>query len=370
MKKKECTGCMACYNVCPNGSIKMKRDFDGFDYPYINNSTCIKCGKCMKVCPVLQKKSMEGKRDQKSTAVYVGHSIDDKIRRTSASGGIFPLAAKWCIDKGGVVFGAKYDGVRVVHFQADGMEDIQQCQGSKYVQSYIGKTFYDVKKNLEEGRYVLFTGMPCQIEGLKAYLQRDYSKLYTIDLICHGVGAPGIWERYINTFHDKKQIEHIDFKDKKEGWNKEQFVVKYKNGREYRKFPLDDCYCIGFNKNIFLREACYHCLFKGVERSSDLTIGDAWGVEHYASKFRDNKGCSLVFVHSPKGKELFDEIEKWMKYQSVDAVKAVRYNQRMISSVKENPNRHAFYANLKRYSFWLSMHLMMMREKRDEEKLV
>lgn len=355
MLKFECTGCMACYNSCPNDSIKMKMDFDGCSFPYINKKTCIRCGKCRRVCPVLQKE--EKQQPEQALVTYVGYCTDEKLRRTSSSGAVFPLAAKWCISKGGVVFGAQYDGTRVIHSRAETMEEVRLFKGSKYVQSDIGITYRQAKEALEREKYVLYTGLPCQIEGLKAYLEKEYERLYTIDLICHGIGAPGIWEKYIKVFHRGKKINHIDFKNKDVGWNKEQLVIQYANGREYRRFPLDDYYDYGFNKNIFLRSACYDCKFKGFNRKSDLTIGDAWGVERYAPRFRDDKGCSLVFVHSEKGKEIFKEISKGMKYEAVEGKKAVTYNQRMISSVPKTPKRKEFYENLKKYSFRLSMML-------------
>lgn len=362
MLKRECTGCMACYNSCPNGSIKMKMDFEGLMFPYINKKTCLQCGKCRMACPVLQKEE-EKEQTKQAFVTYVGHCADERIRGASSSGAVFPLAAEWCIDKGGIVFGARYDGIRVIHSQAETMEEVELFKGSKYVQSDIGITYRQAGEALEKGKYVLYTGLPCQIEGLKTYLQKEYKKLYTIDLICHGVGAPGIWGKYIKVFHRGKKIKHIDFKNKDAGWNREQLVIQYANGREYRRFPLDDYYDLGFNKNIFLRSACYDCKFKGFDRKSDLTIGDAWGVEKYAPRFRDNKGCSLVFIHSEKGQEIFKEISKKMKYEAVDGQKAVQYNQRMISSVPDTPDRKEFYENLKKYSFRLSM--MKIKDKKN-----
>ena len=216
---------------------------------------------------------------------------------------------------------------------------------------------------MKDGKYVLFTGLPCQIAGLKAYLGKEYEKLYTIDLICHGVGAPLIWDKYIEVFHHKRSIVDINFKNKEQGWNHEQLVIKYADKKEYRKFPLEDCYTYGFNRNIFLRPSCYECKFKGTNRKSDLTIGDAWGVENYAPRFRDNKGCSIIFVLSEKGREIFANIESGLNYIAVDAKKAIHFNQRMISSVPMNPEREVFYSDLKKYSFRYAMMRMMQRER-------
>ena len=347
---------MACYNACPVKSIKMKKEFDGCYYPRINAKECISCGRCRSVCPIL--KQNEITTENEVSDVYVGYCIDTKTRQTSSSGGMFSLAAEWCIDKGGVVFGAGYQGVKVIHSSGTNFYEIEKFKGSKYVQSDIGTTYRDAERLLCEGRYVLFTGLPCQIEGLKSYLGKEYEMLYTIDLICHGVGAPGIWEKYINVFHADKVITSINFKNKDAGWNHEQFVMQFSDGKEYRKFPLEDYYTYGFNKNVFLRESCYECRFKGTNKNSDLTIGDAWGVERYAPRFRDDKGCSLIFVHSQKGQQLFADMVAKMEYSPADKEKAVQYNARMISSSPKSPYREQFYNNLTKYPFWLCMALM------------
>lgn len=334
----------------------MQEEFDGCYYPHVNMKDCIDCGKCRKVCPVLNRS--QTKEDNEASNVYAGYCKDHITRQLSSSGAIFPLAAEWCIDKGGIVFGAEYQGVKVVHSSGANSFEIEKFKGSKYVQSDIATTYKEAERLLREGRYVLFTGLPCQIEGLKSYLGKEYDKLYTIDLICHGVGAPGIWKKYIHVFHKNKKITSINFRNKDAGWNHEQFVMRFSDGTEYRKFPLEDYYTYGFNKNVFLREACYECKFKGIDRISDLTIGDAWGVERYVPRFRDDKGCSLIFVHSQKGKKLFADLAAKMQFAPADKEKAMQYNQRMISSAPKSPYREQFYNNLKKYPFWLCMALM------------
>ncbi len=365
MKRYECTGCGACYNACTNGCIVMKKAFDGCYYPAINREECISCGKCIKVCPV--RNASENNKEYKISDVYVGHSKDGGIRAASSSGGIFPLAADWIISQSGVVFGACFQKSKVVHVAAGCKKEITQLKGSKYVQSDIKETYLEAEAVLKKEKPVLFTGVPCQIEGLKSYLGKEYKNLYTIDLICHGVGAPGIWEKYLDVFHKKKEIKEINFKNKDNGWNHEQFVIKYADGREYRRNPLDDCYTCGFNTNVFLRPSCYNCKFKGIERNCDLTIGDAWGVERYAPKFHDDKGCSLILVHSKKGEEVFEAISEWIEWKKVDINKAVRFNQRMISSAIVSSGRESFYEDLKKYPFRIAMNKMKKREKMKNE---
>lgn len=361
MKKTECTGCEACRNICSNRCIIMKKDFDGCYYPSINHTYCVNCGKCRQICPVRNNNNQGEKENFSNT--YVGYCKEEKIRKASSSGGIFPLAAEWMIAKDGWIFGAAYQNNKVLHTLGTCRKEIEQFKGSKYVQSNIGFTYQEAETALKDGKYVLFTGLPCQIAGLKAYLGKEYEKLYTIDLICHGVGAPLVWDKYIETFHHKKNIIDINFRNKEQGWDHEQLVIKYANKKEYRKYALEDYYTYGFNRNIFLRPSCYECKFKGTNRKSDLTIGDALGVERYAPRFRDNKGCSLIFVHSEKGKEIFTNIESRLDYADIDAQKAIRFNQRMISSVAMNPEREMFYNDLKKYSFRYAMIRMMQREK-------
>ena len=212
MKKAECTGCGACYNICPNRCIIMKKDFDGCYYPSINHTDCANCGKCKRICPVRSNDNQREKGNFLNT--YAGYAKEERIRKASSSGGIFPLIAEWIIAKGGWVFGASYENNKVRHTIGTCEKELEKFKGSKYVQSDIGVTYQEAEAALKDGKYVLFTGVPCQIAGLKAYLGKEYEKLYTIDLICHGVGAPLIWDKYIETFHHKKNIIDINFKNK------------------------------------------------------------------------------------------------------------------------------------------------------------
>lgn len=353
MKKSDCVGCGACYNACPNNCIALKMDFSGFFYPKVDKKKCTKCGKCFEVCPLRKEISSQ----EKDTVAYVGYSKNEEQRKVSSSGGVFSLIAEYIIqNKKGIVFGAQFDEeFQVIHSCASNLAEIEKYRQSKYVQSNTGRTYEKAKELLEQGKWVLYSGTPCQIAGLKSFLGKEYDTLFCVDLVCHGVGAPGIWERYLRIFHSKDKITRINFKNKDNGWNNEQFVIEYYNKNEYRKYPEDDYYMYGFDHNIFLRESCYHCCFKGINRESDLTIGDAWGVEKYARKISDNKGCSLILVHSKKGVELFTIISSKMDYKNVNVDRAISFNQRIISSVEDTPMREKFYKDLKRYSFYGTM---------------
>lgn len=193
MIDKKCSGCMACVNICPKDAIKIKR-IDGFEYPYIDDKICIKCGKCNISCPIINNHE-EKKYSQK---VYAAKNKNTEIRMNSSSGGVFTLIAEWILDNNGVVFGAKFnEKMQVVHDYAETKEGLAVLRGSKYVQSQIGISYKKVKEFLESGKKVLFTGTPCQVEGLLSFLGKKYDNLYTQDIICHGVPSPLVWKKYI-----------------------------------------------------------------------------------------------------------------------------------------------------------------------------
>ena len=191
-RKEDCTGCHSCYNVCPKKCIDMKFDEEGFLYPSIDSSKCVECGLCEKVCPIIHTIEIENE------PIAVGcYNKDEKIRMDSSSGGIFTLLSELVIQYGGVVFGAEFDeNYNVRHSYVDNIEDLYKFRGSKYVQSTIGNSYYNAKQFLEQGRQVLFSGTPCQITGLKRYLQKDYDNLICQDIVCHGVPSTNVWEHY------------------------------------------------------------------------------------------------------------------------------------------------------------------------------
>ena len=211
-----CSGCAACVSVCPTGSISMKEDREGFLQPHINTKTCIGCHKCEKTCPILN--PIEIPNDFETQA-YAAINKDEDVRMRSSSGGMFHALAKWTIEQGGVVFGARFnDQWEVVHDYTETIEGIEPFMRSKYVQSRIGDTFKQAKQFLEAGRWVLYSGTPCQIGGLKAYLKKEYEKLLGVDLICHGVPSPGVWRAYLKEAIKGDTLLGFNFRDKKNGW--------------------------------------------------------------------------------------------------------------------------------------------------------
>ena len=310
--KHKCCGCEACVQACPKHCISFEEDSEGFRYPFVDNSTCIECGLCEKVCPILhQAESL------KPIKVYAAQNINEEELLASSSGGLFILLAKKTLQDGGIVFGAKFDkDWNVIHSKAETQEDVKSFMGSKYVQSRIGNTYAQAKKLLKQGRKVLFTGTSCQIAGLKNFLQKDYENLLTVDVICHGVPSPMVWRRYLEELKRNAQIEGISFRDKRSGWKKYSFTLTLaeasadgkKNTVSLSHIASEDPYMQLFLRNLILRPSCYQCPAKNGKSQSDLTIADFWGIERCHPNFDDERGVGLMMVNSKKGKQAIQSL--------------------------------------------------------------
>ena len=343
--KIDCCGCYGCYNICSTKAIEMIDDEKGFKYPVVNKEKCIHCGLCEKVCPIIKKK----KKKKKNIKAYACINKDIDTRMKSSSGGMFALIADYILDLNGVVFGAEFDAnFQVIHSYIENKEELYKFQGSKYVQSQIGEMYKKAKEFLEEDRYVLFTGTSCQIEGLYQYLRREYDKLYTQDIICHGVPSPKVWKKYLNEMNSKyKDIpKKISFRDKnRNGWQDFSMKLEY-NDTTYVLSHDEDIYMKAFLKDVCLRDSCYKCNFKKKNRNSDITLADFWGINNIDKEMNDEKGTSLVIVNSLKGNKLFEEIKTNTIYKQVDFEKAIKYNLNMINSAKVHKNREKFFKEL------------------------
>lgn len=321
----------------------MKADHEGFLYPQVDAASCIACGICEKVCPILT--PLTAKTDGSHVRSYAAYHKDEKIRLASSSGGVFTALATQVIRNGGVVFGAMLsDDMKVVHSFTETVEGLAAFRGSKYLQSRIGDAFSQVKAFLSENRLVYFSGTPCQIDGLLAYLKKPYDNLITQDIICHGVPSPLIFEKYL-AYQQKKagqEAKNISFRDKKLGWKRFSMNVTFQTGEEYRSTLTDDPFLRAFLSDNCLRPSCYNCHFKNYARSADLTLADYWGVNRIMPELDDDKGISLVFSHSEKGDLLLRSAEDSLYLTPTDAEEALRFNASMIRSVNKPKTRDKF----------------------------
>lgn len=353
--KKECTGCTACEQSCPVKCIKMLPDEEGFMYPQVNEDLCINCGKCDKVCPVQNGETILKKEFPNAYLIY---DKDKDWRVKSAAGGGFGALARLFIEKyNGVVFGAIYDSdYTVYHHFTDTISKLENMQKSKYVQSELRDSFSYVQKYLNEGRYVLFTGTPCQIYGLKSYLgSLSQEKLYCIDLSCHGVPSPKVFKKYLNflEIENKSKIDKFVMRDKKVSKNKYEqgFGITFKNNNKQFNSHTKDLFGKCFWGEIASRPSCYSCEFKTVWRISDITLGDCWFFNCFIPNEKDDLGVTMALTHTNKGLNLINECIKLKSYE-VDCESLVKANGGMIySSAIENENRNLFFEELDKLEF-------------------
>jgi len=320
----------------------MVEDKEGFLYPEVDESKCINCGLCEKVCPIINNKERVN-----NTEAYACINKNENIRVESSSGGIFDLLAKNILDNKGLVIGACFDeNLFLIHDVCEEYKDIKKFRGSKYLQSSLKNIYKKVEEVVKEDRDVLFTGTPCQIGGLKVYLGKDYNKLYTQDIICHGVPSQKVFTKYKNHILKTEKIKSINFRDKSSGWNKYSLIIN-----DYKNTNLEDPYMRLFIKNKDLRYSCYNCAYKGKNKQSDITLGDFWGIDEILPNFNDNKGVSLVIINTKKGEELFKLINKDLIYKEVDFNKAIEKNEAYSVSAREPNTRSNFYKDLDKMSF-------------------
>lgn len=346
----KCCGCGACYVSCPQYAITMKESQEGFLYPVINESLCIDCKRCLKVCKF---KAPQLNTGEKQT--YAAHAIDTDMRKV-ASGGIFSSLAQSVLDAQGIVYGCAMfhdDGQLVAkHICVTQKEELDKLKGSKYVQSNAADVYCDVKDNLLKQKVVLFSGTPCQIAGLKGYLQREYPTLYTVEVVCHGVPSLKLFQSYIGYIEGIEKIRIIDFKfrDKTQGWKLYgKMVLKNTNGDITEKYfeTEESSYYQMFLNSYTYRDSCYKCPFASENRQADITIGDYWCIELvHPELFTDNggslnmsDGVSCIVVNNKQGNNLLKKHGQGvLKWESTYA-KASKYNAQLIRSSMLKPER-------------------------------
>lgn len=314
--KSKCCACTACKNICPKQAIEMISDEKGFLYPKINENRCIKCGLCEKVCFYNTGYKVLDDHLNKIEIYAIKHK-DFNIRMNSRSGGIFTALSDYILDNKGVIYGVGYkENFVVCYKRAETKEERNKFRGSKYVQSELNDIFKQVKNDLENNRWVLFSGTPCHVAGLVKFLgKKKYEKLLLIDIVCHGVPSPKMFNDYIDYVEEKYngKVNSFNFRDKTFGWN--QSVESFKiNQNKYSQtiYSLLFGSCLGF------RESCYNCKFTNLNRPSDITIGDCWGIAENRPDIDDNKGVSLVIVNTEKGKFIQENILSNLEYYIID----------------------------------------------------
>ena len=352
-EKLECTGCGACKQICPKNAIDMVENQEGFLYPQ-KNSKCIECGLCEKVCPKVNKFNNE-KFEQE---VYAAVNKNNEIVQNSSSGGAFSAICKNFCNENYIIFGAQYDkDFNVVHGYIDNIDDIEIFRKSKYVQSNIGDSYKKAKKFLEEGKKVVFSGTPCQIAGLKSFLKNNqYENLLCVDIICHGVPSPKVWRKYLEYIETKNnsKIANINFREKTNNqnkWNSKNIKIVLENGKEIIENQNENLYLKGFTKELFFRHSCNVCKFANPERTSDVTLGDCWGIENVDSNLNVHKGVSIIIANTSKGKKVLKNASSDLTLKKLDIQFAIRENAQFREPTKLHKKRNKFFRNIDRLSF-------------------
>ena len=339
-ERKKCTGCSACASICPKKCIRMEADEEGFPYPRISKEKCAQCGLCESVCPMIN----PVKEETVPQKGFIVQHRNETIRLDSSSGGAFTAIASIVIEKSGVVFGAAYDDYfHVRHTYVETIDELKKFRNSKYVQSDMGECFRQAKHFLKNGRWVCFSGTPCQIEGLSKFLGKQYDMLILVDVVCHGIPSPLIWDKYLEYQKiDESKPDNIRFRDKFYGYKYSTMSIIQNGENIYHVGSQFDPMLRAFFSDICDRPSCYDCPFKKRYRVSDMTIWDCFSVYDFDKKMDDDKGTTRVLCHTKKGQQVINRIQGSVKCKEVSPDKLVVGVKEMYESVGWNPNREQF----------------------------
>lgn len=347
--KKACCGCTACIHSCPAKAIKFEKDEEGFNYPVINKNKCINCGLCEIVCPI----SHPHYDNDKEPEVYAAmlQSIDE--RKRSSSGGLFYAIATWVINAGGIVFGATIsDNLQVKHVSAESIHELQCLRGSKYVQSALNDVFTRVKENLQKGRWCYFVGTGCQVAGLKAYLRKNYNKLITSDLVCHGVPSQWLFDQHIIYLQNKYKGKVSDYKFRNNETGEGGEIFNLTDERGHTKTVRNKTYNISpylysFMYGMTLRYSCYDCKFATIPRQGDITLADYWGSKNFIPEMNNSNGVSLCLVNTEQGRMVWKQIKEFCEHRKSNIKDGVIYNKNVVQTTQPHPYRSYVYKKIR-----------------------
>lgn len=338
IRKEDCCGCGACYDVCSKNAIEWEPDSEGFSYPRVNISKCVNCGLCNKVCPIENSTSIN-RQNKSYTPIVLGvYHKDEQVRFTSTSGGAFWGLAEDFIKNGGYVSGAIfYDHFKIKHIVTNDLNELKKIKGSKYAQSDCRGMYRQIESLLKDGEKVMATGMPCQMAALRQYLRKDYDNLLVVDLICHSVTSQMPFQLYIQYLELKYKSKIVDFHPKNKengGWHNFGFKATFANGKTYFEHGNRDYFCVlSYVSSVLTRYSCFECRYKNCPQPSDLTIGDFWGIDKIDPDFDSPKGVSKVVINSKRGEMYINSLETFVT-KRYDIQTAIYQNPRSWSMIR------------------------------------
>ena len=356
IRKEDCTGCSACFDICPTKAIELKTDIEGFWYPKVDLDLCVDCDLCDDTCAELHIDELKNTGTTTSPSVFAATYNNLDIRIKSTSGGIFSALAEQMYQRGGYVGGAIYtENFSVKHIISNNPEDLNKIRGSKHFESETAGLFLEIERLLKNGEKVLICATPCQIASLRLFLREEYENLVTVDFICLGINSPKVFKKHLESLekkYDSKTLS-IQAKNKDLGWRSLAYKIKFENGETYLRQGKDDPFIKGFvREHINCRPTCYECKYKGFPRISDITLGDFWGIEKIDKTIDDNLGTSVVLVNSTKGSVFFESIKDKIEIRSLSLADCLPGNQALLYSLPlPIINRDIFYDDVDKLPF-------------------
>ncbi|WP_423363528.1 Coenzyme F420 hydrogenase/dehydrogenase, beta subunit C-terminal domain [Mycoplasma sp. P36-A1] len=350
--KEDCSGCLACKNICPVKAINVTKDNLEFNYPIIDQDKCIDCLLCKKVCPLVKDMHLSNIKIYNDTTneLYACKSNSNDVLKQSTSGGMFTSLSDYFINTNNVVYGVIFDdNYNVIHARATTKQQRDKMRFSKYVQTDLDKIYPAIKEDLNNDKLVLFTGTPCQCAGIKSYfsIHPKYSNLYIVDVICHSIPSPKFFKDYKKLIEDEHsgKIQHLQFRSKKYPWlrtnSNKGFLYTinnktYEDGRFFKIFTLAP-YAV--------RDSCFNCQFTSLNRVSDITIADYWGIEDFDTSLYDPLGVSSLFVNNTKGLKLFNLINSTIQYNKRNIQEQLA-TQKRLSTCSIRPDDQTDFLNI------------------------
>lgn len=354
-RKEDCCGCCACVDVCAHQAISLKTDIEGFWYPVVDETKCVDCGLCSKICPELNIADIKKNDYPQPTHIIAAINKNMSVRWDSTSGGAFSALADAMYEEGGYVSGAIYnEDFSVRNFISNNPEDLKKLRSSKYLQSKAEGIYKEIRDLLRKGEKVLACGTPCQMAALRSFLRKDYENLIIVDFICRGVNSPKVYRKYLDSLERKfgGKVVYVKAKNKELGWRNLTRKVVFDNGKSYYGVHMQDDFRRGYHTNVYCRPSCYSCQYKGFPRMADITIADYWGIEKVDPNMDNNIGTSMILLNSNKGIAYFEKVKDKLEWEETKFESILSGNIALRKPIEPAKiDRKAFFEDLDRGTF-------------------